>query len=210
MDDLGRMLRLNKVGALAAAAALILAGCSSSEGEELEPTQALPDTPVEIESLEELTSARPYSANNVSIQIPQNLEILNEEIGGEELGDVTQVAFALPDSDRASIILTIEHMPSADEKNAEFSALAMENSLLINGVGSDIEKSVLNWPQLGNGAALRANLHVPLNGTETERETFTVIIPHETQLISVSVEAAVGDLEDSDAMRALRTLRIEG
>src|SRR5690625_294360 len=93
-----------------------------------------------------------------------------ENLGGEELGDVTQVSFALPGADRASIILTIEHMPGADIKNAEFSALAMENTFNINGIGSEIEKSVLNWPEVGTGAALRANLQVELNGTETERE----------------------------------------
>src|SRR5690625_4643131 len=97
-------------------------------------------------------------------------------------------------------------MPGADIKNAEFSALAMENTFNINGIGSEIEKSVLNWPEVGTGAALRANLQVELNGTETERETFTTNIAHETQLISVSVDTAVGALYGTEAMEAVLTL----
>lgn len=210
MEDLGRMLGLKKLGVIAAVLTMLLAGCSDGKDEKLEATQALPDKPVTIEPLAELADASEYSANGVTIQVPNSLELMNEKLGGEELGDVTQVSFALPGADRASIILTIEHMPGADIKNAEFSALAMENTFNINGIGSEIEKSVLNWPEDGTGAALRANLQVELNGTETERETFTTIIAHETQLISVSVETAVGELDGSEAMQALRTLRIEG
>ncbi|HLR56372.1 MAG TPA: hypothetical protein VK096_06410 [Actinomycetales bacterium] len=203
------MLGLRKLGAAALLAVLALAGCSSAEGTDVEPTQALPDKPVKIDSLKELSGATKYATNGVSLQIPDQMEILNEEIGGTEPGDVTQVSFALPGADRASIILTIEPMPSADEKNAEFSALAMENTININGVGSDIEKSVLDWPDLGPGAALSANLQVEFNGVETERETFTAIVAVDDVLVSVSAETEMGELEDSDAMQALRTLRIE-
>src|SRR5690625_4986105 len=128
MEDLGRMLGLKKLGVITAVLTLLLAGCADGKDEKLEATQALPDKPVTIEPVAERADASEYSANGVTIQVPNSLELMNEKLGGEELGDVTQVSFALPGADRASIILTIEHMPGADIKNAEFSALAMENT----------------------------------------------------------------------------------
>lgn len=208
MEILGRMLGLKRISAATALVVLLAAGCSGSGGDDIEPTEALPDTPVEIESVTELADTERYEVNGVSLLVPQNLEIMQETVGGDEVGDVTQVSFVAPGQDRASIILTVENIPDADIKNAEFSALALQNSLATSGVGSDIELSVLDWPDLGTGAAVSAALNVPLNDVDTDRESFTAIVPHEDLLISVSVETAPEELEDSQEIRALRTLQV--
>src|SRR5690625_6161843 len=78
MGNLGRMLGLRKLGAAALLAVLALAGCSSTEGADVEPTQALPDKPVKIDSLKELSGATKYATNGVSLQIPDQMEICSE------------------------------------------------------------------------------------------------------------------------------------
>jgi len=209
MEDLGSMLRLKKLSVISLSALLVLSACSNSESEDMEPTKALPDTPVAMESLSELDDTEEYEVHGVSLQVPRQLEVMQETIGGKDVGDVTQVSFALPDAERASIILTVENIPEADIKNAEFSALALENALVTNGIGSEIEKSVLNWPELGQGAAVSAMLNVPVDGADVERESLTSIIAHEDLLVSISIETDPGELEDSQELRAMRTLRIE-
>lgn len=195
---------------------LALTGCGGGDGgpgdASSAPTPSFGIQPtgeaLEIAPLEQIDGADRRTVDGIGIDVPSGMELSEAELDDGS----TQVQLRQTGAERASVIVTITSQKGADEAAVDASSTVTETQLGASGAVEDLSRTVARWEGMPYAVAITGTLVLDGDAGQERKDVIvvTVLDPAGTRVVGISAEAPEGEIDDSDAYAALRTLRFEG
>ena len=209
-------IRLRSAAATAVIAMLALTGCGGADDgpgdASATPTPSFGIQPtgesVEIAPLQEIEGAERRTVHGMGIDVPSGMELSEAELDDGS----TQFQLREPGAERSSVIVTLTPQEGAGEATVDAFSTVTETQLGASGAVENLSRTVARWEGMPYAVVITGTLVLDGASGEERKDLIIVTVHHPdgTSVAGISAEAPEGELDESDAYAALRTLRFEG
>jgi hypothetical protein len=170
----------------------------------IEPTGA----PVTIEPLQAIDGAQRYEFEGLGIDVPAGSKATSATLNDGSI----QVQIRVDGAERATTLVTVTDQVGSGTTVVNATAGLGAAQLAMSGVASNIVSSPAAWDGMGYAVAVTTDMNVSTNAGPAALDGFIVFVadPSGTHIVGVSAEAPAGQLAQSQAYAALRTVRFDG
>ncbi len=157
-----------------------------------------------IEAVESIAGTEPYESDGISIQVPKSMRVERTELDEH----LTVFAIFDPERERALVTFTVSDREKATDAAVDQASVAFETKIGAAGAHS-MSRVPATWSTWPYAVATRLTLPLGDDANPPEVEAISVALRNAKggTYVSVTAEAAPGELQESLAFEILRTLR---